>query len=588
MKTLNPIKKVLINFLMQACMYLYKAVMHLKKALYFLCFCVYKFIKYVFFSFIWPIVLIAELFTNIFTKIYKKRNEKIIEQIKNFNEESDSMDTSFLEDNNEVNKKVKKDEYKNENIKIKRKSFGYYINLFFEGIASSFKDLKKGWKNLSFVRRLDNEKLLKSNEALINFDSEKEKILSNKVTWEYIAINSKGKKIKGYIDAYSRVEVQSFLLGEELTPYIIRTNKKIQFLHGGASKGARKIKNKNLIFLLAQLSTYLKSGITLVESLDILIRQTKNKKIKSTLRDVMHELTMGESLSRALEKQGNAFPRLLINMIKASELTGELPETLDDMTDYYNEVEAARKEMISALTYPTIVFVFTLAVITFVMIYVVPQFVDIYKSMDNADIPKFTLAVITASTFLQNNIILILIILIIVIIIQVYLYKNVRVIRHFTQWILMHIPVINNIIIYNEVAMFAKTFCSLLSHNVFITDSMDILNKITNNEIYKLMIMDTVTNLAKGDKISTAFKDQWAFPLPAYEMIVTGEKTGQLAEMMGKVSDYYQDLHKNSVKRIKALVEPILIIFLTFAVGTILLAIIIPMFTMYQQVQKMG
>ena len=102
------------------------------------------------------------------------------------------------------------------------------------------------------------------------------------------------------------------------------------------------------------------------------------------------------------------------------------------------------------------------------------------------------------------------------------------------------------------------------------------------------MILDTVSNLAKGDKISAAFKDQWAFPIPAYEMIVTGEKTGQLAEMMGKVSKYYQDLHKNSVKRVKSLVEPVLIVFLTFAVGVILLAIIIPMFNMYQQVQNMG
>ena len=152
----------------------------------------------------------------------------------------------------------------------------------------------------------------------------------------------------------------------------------------------------------------------------------------------------------------------------------------------------------------------------------------------------------------------------------------------------MHIPVMKDVIIYNEVTMFSKTFASLLSHNVYITDSMDILNRVTNNEIYKMMILDTVANLARGDKISTAFKDQWAFPVPAYEMIVTGEKTGQLAEMMGKVSTYYQSLHKNTVSRIKALVEPILIIFLTFSVGAILLAVIIPMFSMYQQVQNLG
>ena len=102
------------------------------------------------------------------------------------------------------------------------------------------------------------------------------------------------------------------------------------------------------------------------------------------------------------------------------------------------------------------------------------------------------------------------------------------------------------------------------------------------------MIVDAITSVAKGDKISAAFKDQWSFPVPAYEMIVTGEKTGQLAEMMSKVSAYYQGLHKNTVSRIKSLVEPFLIVFLTFVVGVILLAVIVPMFSMYQQFQSLG
>jgi type IV pilus assembly protein PilC len=135
--------------------------------------------------------------------------------------------------------------------------------------------------------------------------------------------------------------------------------------------------------------------------------------------------------------------------------------------------------------------------------------------------------------------------------------------------------------------MFTKTFSSLLAHNVFITDSMEVLNKITNNEIYKMIIQDTIINLAKGDKISEAFKDNWAFPLPAYEMLVTGEKTGELPEMMAKVSEYYQELHADNVQRIKTIAEPAITIFLTVIVGVLILAIIVPMFSMYQTVQSM-
>jgi len=549
-----------------------------------LCYLIYKFIKYILLAFAWPFILIALLFVKIQTSIYHKRKEKLQKKTQ---QEVAANNQIIQQELDPVIQEVKSEEYINKE-KIKKRNFGDYINLGLQAFVDIFGNTKKWWSNLSFVKQRNNEKMMKSTATLVNFGKQNEHTLQKKVAWEYIAYDTDGKKVKGYIDAYSRVEVQSFLLGEGLNPYSIRTNKTIQTLHGSLGSSKAKIKNKDLIFLLTQLSTYLKSGITLVESLNILIRQTKKKTVKNVLREVTHELTMGESLSRSMEKQGKAFPRLLINMVKASELTGELPETLDDMTDYYTQVEAARKEMVSALTYPTIVFIFTIAVITFVLVYVVPQFVDIYSSMDSSEVPAFTKAVITVSDFLKANYLLIIGIMLAVILLLAYLYKYVTLMRTLFQWIVMHIPILGNIIIYNEVSMFARTFCSLLSHNVFITDSMDILNKITNNEIYKMMILDTVSNLAKGDKISKAFKDQWAFPIPAYEMIVTGEKTGQLAEMMGRVAAYYQDLHKNTVSRIKALVEPILIIMLTFAVGVILLAIIVPMFNMYQQVQNMG
>ena len=299
---------------------------------------------------------------------------------------------------------------------------------------------------------------------------------------------------------------------------------------------------------------------------------------------MIYDLTMGENFSSSMEKQGNAFPKLLVNMIKASEMTGELPEALDDMAEYYTEADQTRKQMITALTYPSVVMIFALGVITFIMVYVVPKFVDIYKSMDEAEIPGFTLFVMSVSNFLQKNLLLVLIGIVVLIIVFMILYKNVKAFRWAMQWLAMHIPVVKNIIIYNEVTMFTKTFSSLLSHNVFITDTLEILSKITNNEIYKMLVKDTAANLERGEKISAAYKDQWAFPIPAYEMIVTGEKTGQLAEMMSKVSKYYQDLHKNAVARIKAFVEPILIVMLTVVVGFIVLSIVIPMFNMYNAI----
>ena len=337
------------------------------------------------------------------------------------------------------------------------------------------------------------------------------------------------------------------------------------------------------------MSTYIKAGIPLVDSLKILARQyAKQKKYQKLFRTIIYDLSMGDSFSTALSKQGDAFPRILINMVKASEMTGELPEVLDDMAEYFTEMDKTKKQMVTALMYPLIILIIAVGVVVFILLFVIPKFVNIYESMDAAKVPKFTLFVLAVSDFLKANFLYLIIGILLTVVVLVYLYKNVKAFRVIAQWIFMHVPVFGNVIIYNEVTTFTKTFSSLLAHNVFITDSMEILNKVTNNEIFKMLILDTITNLAKGEKISTSFKDHWAFPVPAYEMLVTGERTGQLPEMMGKVASYYQELHRNSVTRIKTFVEPILIVFLTLIVGVIVLAIVIPMFSLYESVQSYG
>ena len=487
-------------------------------------------------------------------------------------------------------KRIEEDIYTNQNVKIERKSFKDKVKGFFDSVAHLPTAItlwfKAKYNNSTFVKNRKNKKEIQRQALLIDFEGDDAVKSVEKQVYLYEAKNQDGKVVKGTFKAYSKVEVHSFLLSEGYEVYSIRTSKWINALYSSTGTLNTKMKTKDLIFFLTQLSTYIKSGIPLVESLRILARQyKKNRNYQKTFRMMIYDLTMGETFSEAMAKQGEFFPRLLINMIKTAEMTGELPEVLDDMSDYYTNTEKTKKQMISALTYPAIILVVALAVVTFIMMFVVPKFVDIYESMDASAIPQFTLFVIAVSNFLEKYIIFILIGIVVLLAVYLYLYKHVKAIKTISQWVFMHIPVIKNIIIYNEVTMFTKTFGSLLSHNVFITDSMEVLNKVTNNEIYKMLILDTISNLARGNSISTAFKDHWAFPLPAYEMLVTGEKTGRLPEMMLKVSDYYQELHSNTVTRLKAFLEPILIIFLTFIVGVIVLAVVIPMFSMYDAVQ---
>lgn len=182
-----------------------------------------------------------------------------------------------------------------------------------------------------------------------------EAVTRTKRRYKYICYDKNGKQVKGYFDAFRRMDVESFLTSQGY--------KNLEIKEGKISKtGAfltynNEMKYKDLVFFLTQLSTYIKSGIPLTDSIMILEEQTKNKRKKDLFKKILYELNTGAPFSEALARQGNTFPKLLINMLKTSELTGNLTEALDDQAAYYKTADSNRKQIISALTYPSVVLV---------------------------------------------------------------------------------------------------------------------------------------------------------------------------------------------------------------------------------------
>lgn len=398
--------------------------------------------------------------------------------------------------------------------------------------------------------------------------------------YSYVVINSVNKKEKGFFDAESEDEVRTFLEGQDYQVLEVKPKSAMDI----DISGPPKLKPEDLSFTLTQLSTYIKSGIPLVDSVRILAKQAKKPAHKKIYGQVVYELLKGESFSTALAKQGKVFPALLINMVKTSEMTGDLPSILDDMAEYYTSMNQTRKQMKSAMTYPIVVLTIALGVLVFMLVYLVPQFASMFEQND-AKLPAITLIVLGVSSFIQNYYIYLIVGIVVMIAIFKYLMNHVQSFKLSVQTILMHLPVVGKIIIYNEIANFTKTFASLLNHGVFITDSMEILSKITDNEVFKKIINKTLENLSKGEPVSSAFRGEWAIPVVAYEMIVTGENTGQLGLMMEKVSNHFQAMHKTIIDQMKSLMEPLMIVFLAGIVGVILLSIVTPMFSIYSQIE---
>ena len=401
--------------------------------------------------------------------------------------------------------------------------------------------------------------------------------------YKYKVKDKERKVVESYFDAENQVDVQSFLLNKGYEIISITEDKLSTSLGLVSATTSKRMNSKELNFFLTQLSTYVKSGIPLVDAMEILSRQAKNKTQQMLYRKIVFELNKGTSFSKCLEKQGNVFPKMLINMLKTSEMTGDLTGVLDDMAAYYKQQDSNRKQIINAMTYPSVLMIFAMAVLTFVITYVVPSFTSMYAST-GSDLPGVTKAIMNISDFVITNWYYILIIVGTIVVIMRLLYKTSRTAKYNMQFFVMHIPVVSDIIKYNQLVTFTGTFATLIKHDVFITDSMDILSRITENEIYKKIIEDAITNLSKGNGVSVAFKGHWAFPATAYEMLVTGERTGKLGEMMQHVTQYYQEEQTSIITRLKSLIEPLMIILLAVLVGIILLAVVVPMFDIYSKI----
>lgn len=430
--------------------------------------------------------------------------------------------------------------------------------------------------------QMQNNRPMQIKKDFSNQDANKKTAIKLK-RFKYKVKDQSGSIIESYFDAENKVDVESFLINKGLTIISIDEDKLSTKLGLANMITSTKMKSKDLNFFLTQLSTYVKAGIPLLDSMEILSRQAKKKSTQMLYRKIVFDLNRGLSFSECLEKQGKVFPKMLINMLKTSEMTGDLTGVLDDMAAYYKRQDSNRKQIINAMTYPSVLMVFAIAVLTFVITYVVPSFTSMYESTGSS-LPGITVAIINISDFVTGNWYYIIGVIALVIIVFYLLYHSSNKFKYDVQYIIMHIPVVKDIVKYNQLVTFTSTFSTLIKHDVFITDSMDILSKITENEVYKKIINDAIVNLSKGNGVSVAFKGQWAFPETAYEMLVTGEKTGKLGEMMEHVATYYQEEQTNIVSRLKSLIEPIMIVLLAVIVGIILLAVVVPMFDIYSTI----
>lgn len=342
------------------------------------------------------------------------------------------------------------------------------------------------------------------------------------------------------------------------------------------------VKRPQLIMFLQQFSTLLRAGVTIVEAITILSQQVDSKPFRKILSEIGDDLRGGGSLSDAMAKHPKVFEPLTLNMIAAGEASGTIDDSLDRLAVHYEKSYATRQKVVSAMVYPVVVLVLAFGVVIFLLTSIVPMFVEMFESLD-AELPAITLFVLGASEFMQKYW-YILVGLVFLVVIGIYVMNRTKEGKYMIDSFLLRMPLIGDLMKKSVLSTMTRTLSSLFTSSVPILQAMTITERIVDNAVIAKVMRESRNSLQQGNSIAAPMKDHWAFPPLIPHMISIGEQTGALDKMLVKVAEFYEKEVETATERMKALIEPLMMIFLAVIVGTIVMAIMIPMFSMYEQV----
>ncbi|MCM3743484.1 type II secretion system F family protein [Sporosarcina luteola] len=347
----------------------------------------------------------------------------------------------------------------------------------------------------------------------------------------------------------------------------------------------KPIKRTQFIMFLRQFSTLLRAGVTIVESIRILSLQVESKPFQKILVSVGDDLRGGGSLSDALMKHPKAFEPLVINMIKAGEMSGTVDDSLDRLAEHYEKAHMTKQKVISAMSYPIVVGIVAIGVVIFLLSFVVPMFVDLFASV-GGELPLLTKFVLKASNFMVAYWYLVLLAGAAVVV-GIFMMRTSKEGKYLLDSFLLRLPIFGDLMKKSSLATLTRTLSSLFASSVPILQALSMTEKIVENQVISRVVGESRQSLERGGSLTEPMAGHWAFPPLIPHMIAIGEQTGSLDAMLGKVADFYEKEVDASTDRLKALIEPLMIVMLAGLVGTIVLSILLPMFSLFTEIDNM-
>lgn len=395
--------------------------------------------------------------------------------------------------------------------------------------------------------------------------------------YTYIAVDQKGKEKRGKMEAENRDEVSQQLKKDGLFPVEIKEqgvlNKDLDFSIG------KKVKPRDLSVFCRQFVSITQAGVPMKEALQMMTEQTENKWLKKATADVLLNVEKGNTLADSMAAIPDVFPPMLVNMVAAGESSGSLDMSFERMATHFEKEAKLKATIRKATIYPIILIFAVIGVVAVMLLYVIPIFIDMFADLD-IEMPALTMGVMNLSKWTASHWYVILAVVAAVVAAYRLIYNTDQG-RLKIDYIKMKIPLFGKLTVKTACAQFARTMSTLMGAGISTTECLETVSKIVTNIHYKNAMMKAREEVMKGIPLSEPLAASEVFPPMVYHMTGIGEETGNMEEMLNKLADYYDEEVEITTQSVLVAMEPLIIVFMALIVGTLVIAVIMPIATMY-------
>ena len=400
-------------------------------------------------------------------------------------------------------------------------------------------------------------------------------------TFKYKVMDHQGRKIEATYKANSKNEVLAMI--EDNNYYPIEIKEVLEREQKDLFESFDKVKTKDLYIFCRQFHTMINAGANIANALDILKKQTENKKLKKSLYEVHDDLQKGVSLSDSMGKHRDVFPDLLINMINTGEVSGNLDIIMSRMASHFEKENKTNNQLKSAMVYPMVLSGLVVVIVVFLLTFIMPTFAGMFASSGVA-LPAPTRIVMGISQFILTK----WYIIIVVVGGAIYgmqKYINTPQGRLSLDKIKLKLPVVKDLTEKAIVSRFTRTLSTVIASGVPLVQALEVVQKVVGNKVAENALEKIKEKVLRGVSLAEALGSESIFPMMLHSMIKIGEESGSLDDILDKTANFYDEELETSIKKMTTMLEPLMIVVMGVIVGFIVIAMMLPIFSMSSTVQ---